>query len=73
MWAKILFNPYRIEEDEEEFLFLQNSYSSEEELSDTEEQLQWLLGEPMSPPNSQALAIPLPRRKKEENQETPSD
>ena len=52
--------------DEEEFLILRNSYSSKE-------QLQRLLGEPMSPPNSQALAMPLPLRKKEENQETPKD
>ena len=27
----------------------------------------------MSPPNNQALAMPLPPRKKEENQETPKD
>ena len=35
-----------------------------EELSDAEEQLQRLPGEPMSPPNSQALAMPLPPLKK---------
>ena len=72
----VVFHKHREEQkppDEEEFLVLQNSYSSEEELSDAEEQLQRLLGEPMSPPNSQALAMPLPPRKKEENQETPRD
>ena len=53
-------------EEEEEF----TSYSSEEELSDAEEQLLHLLGGPRSPLNSQALAMPLPPRKKEENQET---
>ena len=61
------------EEDEEEFLVLCDSYSSEEELSDAEEQLQRLIGEPMSPPNSQALAMPLPPCKTEENQETPKN
>ena len=61
------------EEDEEEFLVLRDSYSSEEELSDAEEQLQRLLGETMSPPDSQALVMPFPLRKKEENQETPKD
>ena len=32
-----------------------------------------LVGEPMSPPNSPALTMPLPPRQKEENQETPRD
>ena len=72
----VVFHKHREEQkppDEEEDEEDSYSYSSEEELSDAEEQLQRLLGEPMSPPNSQALAMPLPPRKKEENQETPKD
>ena len=60
--------PDEEEDEEDEFLFLRDPYSSKEELSDAEDQLQRLLGEPMSPPNSQALGMPLPPCKKEENQ-----
>ena len=49
------------------------SYSSEEELSDAEEELQQLLGEPKTPPKSQALAMPPPLCKEEGNQETYED
>ena len=54
-------------------IVLCDSYSSEEELSDAEQQLQRLLGEPMSPPKSQARAMPPPPRKVAGNQETKRD
>ena len=58
--------PPEEEEEDEEF----TSYSSEEELSDAEEHFLQLLVGPRSPPNNQALAMPLPLRKKEEKDES---
>ena len=46
------------------------SYFSEEELFDAKQQLQQLLGEPMTPPKIQAPAMPPLPRKEEFNQET---